>query len=965
MRKGKSALFSLTAAVLAIVLVQIALIGGAIVASKVLPKLTDNAYEIFSQTVENRTGYIESEMYNRWSKIDVFIDAIDAAYPEKLELSNEEMLGFFGNIAPTLMTMLRDTGTTGSFIILNDNKTLDSAHSCLYFTDSDPGYNDLKNNSDLMILKGPIEFVNQFKIPLHIAWNYGITLSDENRDLFYQPYEAAQTVKNAEHLGYWSISPSFSDQDTKVITYTKPLISATGEVFGVAGVEISQDYLYKLLPETELSGEQYNAYAVVGDSEDGGLEPLIVQGAVLRNLLPYGQDMRLERENENFDGYVFGNPELSLSGHFEKIQLYNKNTPFDDKNWYILGVTNESSLTHYAKNLTGSLVLAITISLVISVLFSVLMGYFFSQPLQAVRRQISAFHPGEKLKLRKTGILEIDALSQAVEQLNEDVLNSVLKTDKIIDMVNLEIGSFEYKNGEDSVKVSSALANMLSLPCRENGFVNKQIFLDCMNEIRKNKTKENIYAFAVEPVKWLKVESVTTESGELGIVVDVTKDELARLALKRDRDFDTLTGIYNRFAFQRVLSELFEHPEFEHAAFVMCDLDNLKHINDTYGHDIGDAYIKATANFLMRYFKDKKAVYARMSGDEFYSFIYGYDSVEEIRKIVFGMHLALKSESIELPDHSRFRLKMSTGVAWYPEQSRISAELAHYADFAMYQGKQTIKGGVREFDPQLYFEQSYLFTGKEELYTILDEQLFDYVFQPIIWARDGQIYGYEALMRPNGKMVDSPDKLLHLAQVEGQLWKVEKNTFYVVLELAVLYRDLLKGCKLFLNSIPNQVLKETEYQELAYLYANDLPNLVIEITEGENINDTSLRRKKDLVKAWGAQLALDDYGSGYANDMLLLNLEPNIIKIDRFLVDGIEQDKNKQDIVKRTIAFAKERAVTVIAEGVETEIQLRTLISAGVDFIQGYYVSKPLPHPNFDCSAIVEMIRQIRGENQQ
>ncbi|MEG1684289.1 MAG: EAL domain-containing protein, partial [Oscillospiraceae bacterium] len=294
---------------------------------------------------------------------------------------------------------------------------------------------------------------------------------------------------------------------------------------------------------------------------------------------------------------------------------------------------------------------------------------------------------------------------------------------------------------------------------------------------------------------------------------------------------------------------------------------------------------------------------------------------------------------------------------------REPEELMRYADFAMYQGKHTIKGGIREFDSQIYQEQSYLFTGKEELYTVLDEQLFTYAFQPIVSAADGSIYGYEALMRPGGKTLNSPDKLLNLAQMEGQLYKVERNTFYTVLGLASLYRELFQKCKLFLNSVPNQVLKETEYEELTHLYADCLDCLVIEITESESINDASLSRKKDLVKQWGALLALDDYGTGYANDMLLLNLEPNLIKIDRFLVDGIETDKNKLDLVKKTIAFAAEREISVIAEGVETESQLRVLLAAGIDLIQGYYVAKPMPLPNFDCSEIAKTIAAIRGES--
>ncbi|MEG1684091.1 MAG: hypothetical protein RR295_09675, partial [Oscillospiraceae bacterium] len=440
MKKGKSALFSLTVAILIIVFAQIALIGGTLVASHVITKLDDNAYEIFSQTVKTRAGYIESEMYNRWSEIDVFVNALAAAYPAELD-TDAARLAYLETAAPTLITMLRDTDTTGAFVILDDNRTPDSAHSCLYFIDSDPGYNDLQNNSDLLLLKGPLEFLNEFQIPLHMAWNYGITLTESNRAMFDRPYSAGKIVKNPRHLGYWGISESLTDPKAKVITYTKPLFSEDGEVFGVAGVEISQDYLYRLLPRDEISAGSSGGYAIVGDSGDGSMEPLIVQGALLRKILPYGNSLQMQLKNESTNSYTILTDGMRLSAHCEQLPLYNRNTPFSEEKWYVMGLTSEASLTQYSENLTKVLASAMSVSLLIGVAFAVLMGFFFSMPLKGLEAQIHAFRPGEKLRLTPTGVLEIDALSQAVEQLNEDVLNSVLKTDKIIDMVNLDIGS--------------------------------------------------------------------------------------------------------------------------------------------------------------------------------------------------------------------------------------------------------------------------------------------------------------------------------------------------------------------------------------------------------------------------------------------------------------------------------------------------------------------------------------------
>ncbi|MEG0570435.1 MAG: bifunctional diguanylate cyclase/phosphodiesterase, partial [Oscillospiraceae bacterium] len=521
--------------------------------------------------------------------------------------------------------------------------------------------------------------------------------------------------------------------------------------------------------------------------------------------------------------------------------------------------------------------------------------------------------PQEHIILDKIGVTEIDALSGAIEQLNENVLNSVIKTDKIISMVNIDIGSFEYTLDGYFVTISDTLAKMFKLQPDSKNYIDKSEFLKKLASIQEHKTSPNIYQYGSTPPKWVKIEAIETDSGVFGIAVDVTKDELTKRSIMMERDYDILTGIYSRFAFQRELNLLFENITFSHAAFMMSDLDNLKYINDTYGHDIGDAYIKSVASLLSRYFSDKNALYARMSGDEFYVFIYGYESDDEIRTILHDFYSLLNSEYVVLPDKTKFRLKMSSGVSWYNKDSCTPEELLRFADFAMYEVMRRVKGAIREFNKPVYSHDSYLLTGKEELYTILDEQFMDYEFQPIICVDDGSTYGYEALMRPHGKNINSPDRLLHLAKAQGQLWRIEKNTFYRVLELYKTSSNLFGNAKLFINSVPNQTLKDSEYAELERLYGDFLSNVVIEITESEKIDDFPLGRKKQLVSKWNAMLALDDYGSGYANDMLLLSLQPNIIKIDQFLIVDIEQSKDKQALITQIVSFAKDRNILVLA----------------------------------------------------
>ena len=950
--KGRSFLYRLIAAMIMIVLLQLAIIGGALIASKVIPNLNSSSYELFAKTVSNRKNYLENEMIERWSAINDFIPQIMEEFPEEQfaqeGFSQGVIMGFLENSISPLISMLRDTGTTGSFIILDDQSKIGDTRSCLYFKDYSPTYNDLQKNSDLFILKGPLEFLNKYKIPIDVMWSYGLSLTEDNSDLYYKPYTAAQTVKDYRHLGYWGTSTALNDESAKVITYTKPLITSDGTVIGVVGVEIAQDYVYKMLPQDELSEGNINGYALMLQTGEDLFQPIMMQGAAFKQVLEYGKSVEVRR-GETVENFA-SNMQRALSASCQEITLYNKNTPFNNEKWFLMGIIESGGITKYSHNLYNSLIAAILSSLGMGIIIAIVIGASFSRPTAALVKTIRNIKPGQPMQLESTGISEIDELVAAVEQLNNDVLNSVTKTDKIINMVDIAIGTFDYKTNSNVVQVSQGLLDMVELPTlpEDELTVDKDIFLDFLQQLKRKKTERNICQYRNEPPRWLKIESVATDSGVLGIIMDVTKEELDKRSLILERDYDLLTGIYNRFAFQREYSQIFYNLTFRNAAFLMGDLDNLKYVNDTYGHDVGDAYIKAAAQTIKTFFSPLKALFARMSGDEFYVFIYGEESVEDIRKIIHDFYDVFNNSYVNLPDGTKFKLKMSSGVSWFGKDSISSEELIHFADFAMYQGKHSIKGGIREFEKEVYDSDSYMLTGKEELYSILDEQLIEYVFQPIVWAENRNVYGYEALMRPLGRNINTPIRLIHLAQAQGQLWKVEKNSFFMVLDLYKKYEERMKGCKIFINSVPNQALKQNEYEELERLYSDILDKVVIEITESESINDEILERKRELIQSWKGMLALDDYGAGYANDISLLNLRPNIIKIDRFLIQDIETNVDKQAIFNKTIAFAKDRGILVLAEGVETSGQLETVRSLGVDLVQGYYISRPLPIPNYE-----------------
>lgn len=231
-----------------------------------------------------------------------------------------------------------------------------------------------------------------------------------------------------------------------------------------------------------------------------------------------------------------------------------------------------------------------------------------------------------------------------------------------------------------------------------------------------------------------------------------------------------------------------------------------------------------------------------------------------------------------------------------------------------------------------------------QFHKIMNENLFEYYFQPIISTKTGEIFAYEALMRSNLDSIQmTPLEILDLAAKEERLYEIEKCTFFNVIKLMEEYSDVFSKKKLFINSIPGHQLNDEDFYQLYEQYGPLFKNIVMEITELTYLDDAGIRLLHQRLKDTGCQLALDDYGTGFSNESNLLNTNPNYIKIDHAILHCINVDTKKQQLVANLVKFAKHNNIQVIAEGIETYDEFKYVISLGVDYIQGYYTAKPEP----------------------
>lgn len=290
---------------------------------------------------------------------------------------------------------------------------------------------------------------------------------------------------------------------------------------------------------------------------------------------------------------------------------------------------------------------------------------------------------------------EFQQLSDGINKMVDSILGTTRKVSRVLDVVGLPIGTFEYTKDMKQVMATEKLRQVMlwSEDEARKLYQDKEIFLKNLNEEMHSAKREGdeIYKISQEPEKWVRIHMAKEENGTFGVVIDVTADMLEKRRIEHERDYDSLTGLCNITKFKRKVSRYLTGMEKEKtAAIVMFDLDHFKEINDQYGHDWGDNYLCACAGFLKE-LNSGKGLAARRSGDEFCVFFHGWDSRAEVLEIMEQFYKRVGTRPILFPDKSSRYMSISAGLAWYEEQEDetedIYGKMMKAADEALYEAK--------------------------------------------------------------------------------------------------------------------------------------------------------------------------------------------------------------------------------------------------------------------------------------
>jgi len=452
----------------------------------------------------------------------------------------------------------------------------------------------------------------------------------------------------------------------------------------------------------------------------------------------------------------------------------------------------------------------------------------------------------------------------------------------------------------------------------------------------------------------LSASIVKTGAGQAlsftAVIHDLTEQLAAQHRLEYQATHDSLTGLPNRAMFQTRLDELLNQSKAPRAALLLLDLDRFKEVNDALGHRFGDELLILLAERLRSLVREGDTV-ARLGGDEFAVLLPGAPRTGAV--LVAEKLLAGVEQAFNVDDHT-FYLGASVGIALAPEHGVDGASLTRFADVAMYAAKRS-RAGYRVYeagsDPHTP-ERLAMIVG---LRRAIEANELELHYQPKINLLTGCADHVEALLRwrrSDGRHVP-PSEFIPVAEQTGLIRSLTDWVLDSALRQSKQWRENGMDIEIAVNLSAWNVLDRRIVPTLANLLKRwKIPAsaLTVEITESAILSDPAQTMSTiSQLHGMGIHISIDDFGTGYSSLALLKRLPIDEIKIDHSFVGDMKVgDPESLVIVRSVIDLGHNLGLQVVAEGVESEIDLEMLRSMGADLAQGYFITPPLTAEDFE-----------------
>lgn len=548
-----------------------------------------------------------------------------------------------------------------------------------------------------------------------------------------------------------------------------------------------------------------------------------------------------------------------------------------------------------------------------------------------------------------------------------NAMNEKLKNDqKMMKMIiETSTSAFVYYNYDrDEARVMGNWENYFDYTLRRIGDLQRVIeyvdeeyrdeFSRCINLERQGSDRAVVTVRFTDSRKWVECEASVIYGADhkpADKVVrfkDVTVINDKSEELKYMAYYDGLTGLYNRNYFIRCLTEFIDKARNENreVAVIFVDIDDFKNINDGMGLIIGDEVVMNFGLFLSEFASDNVIV-SHFTGDMYCLAVYdpcGQSSVEYI----YSMIRNRTRQPFMTSDGREINIKITSGVAMYPDASENVLELINYAEIVMLRAKHDGKDSIQYFDAELLSEFMGNLSIENKLRDAVYDMRFEMYFQPQYEADSGNLRGVEALIRwkdPEEGMI-APSQFIPLAEKNGTIvpigqWVIEDS----IRTYMQWKHEYNKPFILSINISAIQYRREDFVRNLIDTiekYGMNPSDLELEITETaliDNYKDVS--EKLRILRDYGIRISMDDFGTGYSSLSYLKSLPIDTLKIDKTFVDTVLDDDNTNIIMESIMGMVKRLGLETVAEGVETQEQLEYLRSIHCDNVQGFLTGRP------------------------
>jgi cyclic di-GMP phosphodiesterase Gmr len=427
---------------------------------------------------------------------------------------------------------------------------------------------------------------------------------------------------------------------------------------------------------------------------------------------------------------------------------------------------------------------------------------------------------------------------------------------------------------------------------------------------------------------------------------DISEQKAFEDQLFRSAYYDELTGLPSRRVIEHRANSLIQPDAGTKFALAFLDIDNFKHINDYYGHAIGDSLLVELAKRLGRELRETDML-SRISGDEFLLLLSPIQGQEEVAE--FFQSILERLSAPFFIDGSEIFASISAGVSLYPDHGRGYDVLCQNADLAMYRVKNEGKGAAAFFDARMEHEALARMKVEQALRLAILEKRFCCAFQAKVDIRTQEIKGLEALvrLRDHEGVIQAPGTFINLAVELGLIDELS----HLVLAEIVRSIDLINEtfgstATISINVAAKQAGNLDFMQSFARaLDATGYPQrFMIEVTEDAFVAKTHFQDKiLPIFRKLGVGISIDDFGTGYSSLSALADITADEIKIDRSFITDIHKRPRSQGILRAIESLSDALGMTVIAEGIETVEELTYLQAATrIRYAQGYYFSRPI-----------------------